>query len=53
LALTQEELGLAVGVASMTVSCWERGTLRPGASSLAGLESLRREAVRRGVTIPQ
>ena len=53
LGLTQVELAERIGVASMTVSRWERGTLKPGAPSLAKLDRLRREAVRRGVPIPQ
>ncbi len=52
LGLTQKEFGEQLGVDKMTVSRWERGALRPGASSLAALEKLCRKAVRRGVTIP-
>lgn len=51
LGLTQVELGERIGVASMTVSRWERGTLRPGPESAAALDKLRREAGRRGVAI--
>jgi len=52
LGLTQKELGERIGVDKMTVSRWERGTLRPSAESLSALEKLRREAVRKGVVIP-
>lgn len=52
LGLTQAELGERLGVDKMTVSRWERGTLRPGAASLSALEELRRQLVRKGVTIP-
>lgn len=50
--LTQAEMGAKLGVSTMTVSRWERGTLRPSAKSLKGLERLRREAVRKGVVLP-
>jgi DNA-binding transcriptional regulator YiaG len=52
LGLTQKEFGEQLGVDKMTVSRWERGTLRPSEASLAVVEELRRKAVRRGVTIP-
>ena len=52
LGLTQKELGERIGVDKMTVSRWERGTLRPSGESLAALEKLRREATRKGVAIP-
>lgn len=52
LGLTQAEFGDRVGVDKMTVSRWERGTLRPSNESLAAIEGLRSKAVRRGVTIP-
>jgi transcriptional regulator with XRE-family HTH domain len=52
LGLTQKELGLRIGVDKMTVSRWERGTLRPSGESLAALEKARREAVRKGVALP-
>jgi len=52
LGLTQKEFGEQLGVDKMTVSRWERGTLRPSDESLAAVENLRRKAVRRGVTIP-
>ena len=35
----------------MTVSRWERGTLRPSAASLAEIERLKAEAVRKGVVL--
>jgi DNA-binding transcriptional regulator YiaG len=52
LGLTQQELGERLGVDKMTVSRWERGTLHPRADSLAALERLRAEAVRKGVVLP-
>lgn len=52
LGMTQAEFAEQLGVDKMTVSRWERGTLRPSAESLAAIEELRRKAVRRGVTIP-
>lgn len=52
LGLTQAELGERIGVDKLTVSRWERGALRPSAESLAKLEKLRSEAVRKGVVIP-
>ncbi len=53
LGLTQKKFGEAVGVESMTVSRWERGTLHPSGPSLAANAKLRREAVRSGVVLPQ
>ncbi len=52
LGLTQEEFGARLGVDKMTISRWERGTVRPGGPSLAALERVRREAARKGVAIP-
>ena len=52
LGLTQAEFGARIGVDKMTVSRWERGTLRPSAASLAAMERIRAEAVRKGVVIP-
>lgn len=51
LGLTQAEFGERVGVDKMTVSRWERGTLRPNGESLAAVEKVRREAIRKGVTL--
>lgn len=52
LGMTQAEFGERVGVDKMTVSRWERGTLRPSDGSLAAVAELRRRAVQRGVAIP-
>jgi len=52
LGLTQAEFGERIGVDKMTVSRWERGTLRPGDESLKAIDNLRRRATRSGVTIP-
>jgi hypothetical protein len=35
----------------MTVSRWERGTMRPGADAVKAIEALRRRSIRRGVTL--
>lgn len=51
LGCTQRDFGKRLDVDKMTVSRWERGALRPSAASLAAIEALRREAVRRGVAI--
>jgi len=52
LGMTQKEFAERIGVDKMTVSRWERGALRPSDESLAVIEQLRKQAVRRGVTIP-
>jgi len=51
LGLTQQELGERIGVDKMTVSRWERGTVRPSAEPLAHLEKVRKHAVHKGVPI--
>ncbi|NOT02637.1 MAG: helix-turn-helix domain-containing protein [Phycisphaerales bacterium] len=51
LGFTQKELGERLGVDKLTVSRWERGVVRPSAESLQTMESLRREAIRKGVTL--
>lgn len=52
LGMTQAELGAVLGVDKLTVSRWERGTVRPSAESLKALDEVRRMAIRRGVTLP-
>lgn len=52
LGLTQEQLGERIGVDKMTVARWEWGKARPSPASLAAMEKLRREAIRKGVTLP-
>lgn len=52
MGLTQAELGEQIGVDKMTVSRWERGTLRPSDGSLAALERLRKDAIAKGIVIP-
>jgi hypothetical protein len=52
LGMTQKQFSEHIGVDKMTVSRWERGTLRPSDASVVGIERLRKRAVRRGVTIP-
>lgn len=51
LGLTQVELGEKIGVDSMTVSRWERGTVKPSEAAAKALDKLRRDAGRRGVVI--
>ena len=51
LGLTQKELAERLGVDKMSVSRWERGTVRPSTDSLAALEKIRQKAVRNGVAI--
>jgi DNA-binding transcriptional regulator YiaG len=50
LGMTQVELAERVGVDSMTVSRWERGTVRPSPAAAKALDRLRRRAGRRGVS---
>jgi DNA-binding XRE family transcriptional regulator len=52
LGLTQAEFGAEVGVFKLTVSRWERGTLRPSRRSLEAIERVRKAALRRGVAVP-
>lgn len=52
LGLTQAEIGERIGVDKMTVSRWERGTLRPSDESLAALERLRKASIQKGIVIP-
>lgn len=51
LGLTQAQLGARLGVDKLTVSRWERGTMRPGAGRVQAIEKLRKAAIREGVTI--
>ena len=48
----QQELAGRLGVYKMTVSRWERGQIRPSGKSLAALEAVRCEAIRKGVIVP-
>ena len=52
LGMTQDELGRELGKNKLTISRWERGTMRPGKESLRELDQLLREAKARGVVIP-
>ena len=52
LSCTQQEFGARIGVDKMTVSRWERGTLKPSEESLKAIEELRHKAVRKGVVLP-
>lgn len=51
LGLTQAQLGARLGVNKLTVSRWERGALRPSASSLQALADLKRHAAGKGIVI--
>ncbi len=51
LGLTQVELGKRLKVDSMTISRWERGTVKPSGKAVAALEKLRRDSGRRGTVI--
>lgn len=51
LGLTQAALADRLGVDAMTISRWERGTVKPRASAVKAMDKLRRESGRRGVTI--
>lgn len=52
LGLTQEELGARIGKSPLTISRWERGTMRPGRESLAALGKVLAKAKRDGVILP-
>ncbi len=52
MGLTQEQLGERIGVHKLTISRWERGTLRPGAEALERLRALARRIKRSGVALP-
>ncbi len=51
LGLTQEQFGQRAGVDKMTVWRWERGQIKPRDESVKGIETMRREAVRKGVML--
>lgn len=51
LGLTQAELGERLGVSNITVYRWEAGRVEPNARAVKQLETLRRDAGRRGVVI--
>jgi DNA-binding transcriptional regulator YiaG len=51
LGLTQQQLGERLGVDKMTVSRWECGTVKPSRDSLTLLDKLRKQAIRKGVTL--
>lgn len=44
LGLSQQELGVKLGLVAITVSRWERGISQPRREALRGLEQLRRDA---------
>jgi DNA-binding transcriptional regulator YiaG len=52
LGLTQEELGKEIGRDKLTISRWERGTLRPSPEALARLDALARKRKRAGILLP-
>jgi DNA-binding XRE family transcriptional regulator len=51
LDLTQADFGQRVGVEKMTVWRWEHGQLKPSPASVKAIESLRRQAARKGVLL--
>ncbi len=51
LGLTQEQFGRRIGVDKMSVSRWERGTMRPSESAVNAIEKLRKDSVRHDVTL--
>ncbi len=51
MGLTQLEFGKRLKVDSMTVSRWERGTVKPSAAAVKAVEKLRRNSGRRGTVI--
>lgn len=51
LGLTQEQFRRRVDVDKMSVSRWERGTMRPSESAVSAIEKLRKDSVRHGVTL--
>jgi hypothetical protein len=51
LGLTQEQLGKAIGRDKLTISRWERGTLRPSPDALARLDALARKRKRAGILL--
>lgn len=44
LGLSQQDLGVRLGLAAITISRWERGASQPSREALRGLEELRWEA---------
>jgi DNA-binding transcriptional regulator YiaG len=51
LGLTQQELGRRIGRSKLTVSRWERGTLRPSQEALEKLYALAAGLKRRGIVL--
>lgn len=51
LGMTQTQMAERIGVDKMTVARWEWGKMAPGSAAVKGLEKLRRDVGRRGVTI--
>lgn len=51
LGLTQSELGRLIGRDKLTISRWERGTVRPGPEALEKLYELARKMKRKGVLL--
>ncbi len=52
LGLTQTQFGERIGVDKMTVYRWERGMIRPSRKAVEAIDRLRKQAARRGVTVP-
>lgn len=51
MGITQQDFGRRLGVAKMTVSRWERGTMRPSPAAQKEIRHLQAQAARKGVQI--
>jgi DNA-binding transcriptional regulator YiaG len=49
--LTQEQMARRIGVNKITVSRWERGSMKPNPAAVKALFKLRSEALRRGLAV--
>ena len=49
--LTQDQLAHRIGVNKITVSRWERGTMKPNPNAIQAIAKLRAQALRRGLPV--